>query len=95
MGIWDIKKQDIRQAIAECKRLGELNFLDAYGFSPARTFLLAHGGRYFQSKAIVGVAHKFSNKTALRNSRFSGGAKHSAAVLRNLGFTSTGRSITR
>jgi hypothetical protein len=60
MALSDIKAKHVRQAIAECKQLGEVAFLEKYGFSPARRFLLVHGARYYQSKVIIGAAHGFA-----------------------------------
>ncbi|MEU6294068.1 HNH endonuclease signature motif containing protein [Streptomyces erythrochromogenes] len=83
----EITRSGILQAIAEHDRLGADLFRDTYGFRAAVTYVLTHEGRHYDSKAIVGVAHKFDFGAALKHSEFSGGAKHAVAWLRREGFT--------
>lgn len=75
-------------AIRECDEMGRDRFLAHYGFKRARWFLLVHNGKFYDSKAIVGVAHKlqFPSQGALKASEFSGGKQAAAAKLRSLGF---------
>jgi hypothetical protein len=86
MGLRDIGKKHVRAALAECKQLGELSFLDKYGFRPARRFLLVHRGRYYQSKAIIGAAHGFATGTPFTAYNSSGGKRHAVQALRALDF---------
>lgn len=90
----------VEQAVEECDRLGRDAFLERYGFGRARRYVLLHGGRSYDSKAIVGAAHGFlPGRRPLTAASFSGGAAHTARCLRELGFTvppSTGtRRIAR
>jgi hypothetical protein len=41
---------------AEYDRLGQDEFLDAYGFKQAREYLIVHDGRTYDSEAIAAVA---------------------------------------
>jgi hypothetical protein len=47
----------IKLAIEECDRLGREQFLSTHGFGFAREYVLRYGGKEYDSKAIVGVAH--------------------------------------
>jgi 5-methylcytosine-specific restriction protein A len=83
----DVGVDDVLAAIEECKRLGRDSFLDRYGFGQAKAYFLLHEGERYDSKAIVGVAHKFSHGAPLTAADFSGGENTVAAVLRRHGFT--------
>ena len=52
-----ITREAVLAAITEYDELGQDAFLDKYGFHPARSYLLVHDGKSYDSKAIVGVAH--------------------------------------
>ncbi|MFE6092015.1 HNH endonuclease [Streptomyces massasporeus] len=89
MALSDISRGEIEKAIEECDRLGRAAFLKAYGFRPARRYLLVHKGGQYDSKAIVGAAHGFlPGERPLTPSTpgFSGGAEHAARFLKRLGF---------
>ena len=89
MALSDISRVEIEKAIEECDRLGREAFLKAYGFRPARRYLLVHEGGQYDSKAIVGAAHGFlPGELPLTPSTpgFSGGADHAARFLQRLGF---------
>ncbi|MET9577564.1 HNH endonuclease signature motif containing protein [Streptomyces massasporeus] len=93
MALSDISRVEIEKAIEECDRLGREAFLKAYGFRPARRYLLVHEGGQYDSKAIVGAAHGFlPGERPLTPSTpgFSGGADHAARLLRRLGFDVVG-----
>ena len=81
-----ITRGHVLAATAECDRLGKDEFLSQYGFGAAREFLLVLNGRDYDSKAIVGVAHRYATGRALESSEFSGAAK----VLGDLGFDVSG-----
>ncbi|WHX20205.1 hypothetical protein QFW82_25740 [Streptomyces malaysiensis subsp. malaysiensis] len=85
----EITRAGILQAIAEHDRLGAEAFRETYGYRAAVTYLLEHEGRLYDSKAIVGVAHKYDFGVALKPSTpgFSGGLKHAVAWLQREGFT--------
>lgn len=81
--------QAVRRAVAECDRLGREAFLDRYGFGPARRYFLLVDDQRYDSKAIVGVAHRyqFPERGPLPASAFSGGEATVQRVLERLGFT--------
>jgi 5-methylcytosine-specific restriction enzyme A len=88
MGLRDITREAVLAAIAEYDRLGQDEFLSKYGFDRARSYLLVHGGKAYDSKAIVGVAHGFlPGERALSARDFSGGEATVGQLLRGLGFT--------
>ena len=88
MGLRDITRTAVLAAIAEYDRLGQDEFLDKYGFDRARSYLLIHNGKAYDSKAIVGVAHGFlPEERALTARDFSGGEATVGRLLRGLGFT--------
>ncbi|WP_182884578.1 HNH endonuclease [Microbispora sp. H10885] len=76
----------ILAAIAECDAMGRDGFLDTYGYGRARGYLLVHGDRRYDSKAIAGVAHRGVDGRPLRPDEFSGGRESVARQLVRLGF---------
>jgi hypothetical protein len=78
--------QAVISAIDEFEKLGRPAFHNAYGFGPADEYILVYGGRYYDSKAIVGVAHQIQTGTPLRNTDFTGGRHGAVRRLRSLGF---------
>jgi 5-methylcytosine-specific restriction protein A len=83
-------REAVKSAIEECDRRGRDNFLQTYGFGPARRYLLLFNGRRYDSKAIVGVAYRyqFPKRGHLTADMFSGGITRDGAArrLRELGF---------
>lgn len=63
MGFSDITRESVLKAISEFDDLGRDEFLARYGFRRAHRYLLVHEGRYYDSKAIVGVAHAYAVPT--------------------------------
>lgn len=93
MAIRDITPTEVRMALAEYDSLGQTAFLTKYGFKKARTYVLQHDGREYDSKAILGAAHGFlANHKPLTSDIFYGGKAAAAADLRKLGFNVTGPS---
>jgi hypothetical protein len=88
MGLRDVTASSVLSAMSEFDRLGRDAFQQRYGFGPARSYLLVHEGRSYDSKAIVGAAHGFARPDLgpLTSADFSGGVLGAAAVLRDLGF---------
>ncbi|MFE9683246.1 hypothetical protein [Streptomyces sp. NPDC006285] len=86
MGIDNVTRDHVLQTLAEYDDLGRQVFLAKYGFKAARSYLILHDGRRYDSKAIVGVAHRHVNGHALGASDFSGGAATVVPVLARLGF---------
>ncbi len=57
------------------------------GFARSRLYYLEHGGRLYDSKAVVGHAHQISTGSALAAGNFSGGERTVLPRLEALGFT--------
>lgn len=88
MTLRDVTREAVLAAIREYERLGQDRFLAQYGFDRARSYLLIHDGKAYDSKAIVGVAHGFlPGEQALAASEFSGGEATVGRLLRRLEFT--------
>ncbi|TFE57118.1 HNH endonuclease [Streptomyces sp. ICN441] len=81
-----ITQGSILKAIAEYDELGRDEFLAKYGFGEARSYVVVHQGREYDSKAIAGVAHQWDLGRPLRPDEFSGGKEHAAAWLKRAGF---------
>lgn len=79
-------REAVLRAVQEYDVLGRQAFLAKYRFGPARKYLLVHGGRYYDSKAIVGVAHLFQTGALLARSEFTGGVHGAVQRLKVLGF---------
>jgi len=83
-----ITREAMLAAIAEYDTLGQDAFLDKYGFHPARSYVLIHNGKRYDSKAIVGVAHGcLPGRQPLTPGEFSGGEATVGRLLRKLNFT--------
>lgn len=80
------QRRAVLAAIAECDALGREAFLEKYGFRSARTYVLVHDGRQYDSKAIVGAAYGFQFGTPLKPTHFSGGKATVRPKLESLGF---------
>jgi 5-methylcytosine-specific restriction enzyme A len=84
----DVTREAVLAAVAEYDKLGQDDFLRKYGFDRARSYLLIHDGRAYDSKAIIGAAHGFlRGETPLTSRQFSGGEATVGRLLRSLGFT--------
>ncbi len=88
MSLRDITQQAVLDAISEFNTLTREVFLTTYEFGKAKKYWLIYDGQRYDSKAIVGVAHKYAtNLGPLKNSEFSGGKKTVKPKLCSLGFT--------
>lgn len=58
MGLADVTRDAVLEAIREYDELGGELFLRTYGFEGSRSYFLVHEGRRYDSKALCGVAHK-------------------------------------
>lgn len=81
-----VTREAVLDAIAECDRLGRERFLEQYGFDPARRYFLRYDGVFYDSKAIVGVAHRYVTGRPLTAGQFSGGQQTVGRLLARLGF---------
>ncbi|GAB3988320.1 hypothetical protein GCM10029978_110400 [Actinoallomurus acanthiterrae] len=87
MALSDITREAVLAAIAEFDRLGRDAFLDKYGFSRARRYMLQYDGRLYDSKAIAGAAHgHLPDRAPLTVNDLSGGIRHAVTALERLGF---------
>ncbi len=84
-----VSRQHILQAIAEYDSRGGEAFLQVYGFGPSRDYTLIHEGRTYDSKAILGVAHRFATGRLATSDEFHGGVHGAVAILRKRGFDVT------
>ncbi len=81
-----VESTDVLLALTEYDELGSEEFLDVYGFKPARNYLLVHEGRTYDSKAILGVAYGYATGTAAKSDEFSGDIEGAVKWLEALGF---------
>lgn len=81
-----VSREHVCKALAEYEDLGADAFLSRYGFGRAREYLLRYDGKSYDSKAVLGAAHKYATGTAAAASEFSGGRTGAAKILRALGF---------
>lgn len=73
--------------MAEFNALGIDAFLANYGFSEAKRYWIVEDGKRYPSKAIAGVAHKFTAAgVILQTNDFTGGEGSVVKKLRTLGF---------
>jgi hypothetical protein len=87
-----VTAEHVRRAIAECDKLGHVDFRREYGFGEALVYDLVYEGHRYDSKAILGVAYIFANDERPRH--YSGGAATVVPRLRKLGFTVESRHVS-
>ncbi|WFE25906.1 HNH endonuclease [Solwaraspora sp. WMMD791] len=87
MTLADVTRSAVLAALAEYDRLGQDEFLQLHGFGKAQAYYLEHGGKLYDSKAIVGAAHGISGDRPWRSDDLTGGDKSVGETLRRLGFT--------
>ena len=86
MALRHITRQSVQQAIQEFDRVGRKKFLKNNGFGTAQTYWLIYDGRRYDSKAIIGVAHKYARPDLGRLKNFSGGKDTVQPKLESLNF---------
>ena len=88
MSLNDLTAASINQALQEFDEIGRDAFLKKYGFGKARSYFIAHAGKQYDSKAIVGAAHSYLGPSfeAMTTDDFSGGEATVATALRRIGF---------
>ena len=88
MALGDVTAEGVERAMVEFDQLGREAFLHQSGFGPARGYFLIRGGRRYDSKAIVGVAHGYDRPDLgpLRSQDFTGDDATVARRLEALGF---------
>lgn len=89
MALNQIQLNAVLSAIAEYDAMGQEEFLRHYGFGQSKAYFLSYEGKYYDSKAILGVAHRFQfpESAILTAQEFSGGENTVKAHLERLGFT--------
>ena len=60
MSLRNITRQSVLEAIEEFDQVGRNYFLKKYHFGHAKSYWLVYDGRKYDSKAIIGVAHKYA-----------------------------------
>lgn len=87
MSLANLTRPAVEAALAEFDKLGKEAFLAEYGFSDAKRYWLVQSGKSYPSKAIAGVAHKFTEAgEILGTNDFTGGESSVVKKLRELGF---------
>jgi len=84
-----VTRQHVLQALAEYDARGGEEFLEVYGFGPSRGYTLIHEGRSYDSRAVLGVAHRFATGRLATSDEFNGGMQGAVAILRKRGFEVT------
>lgn len=84
-----VTRHNVLQAIAEYDERGGEEFLDLYGFAPVPGYALVHEGRSYDSRAVLGVAHRFATGRLATSDEFHGGMQDAVAILRKRGFEVT------
>jgi hypothetical protein len=91
-----VTQQHILQALAEYDSRGGEEFLDVYGFTPSEDHPLVHDGRSYDSRAVLGVAHRFATGRIATPEEVESGFHGAVAILRRRGFTvSEPRTVAR
>lgn len=75
--------------MAEHDALGAEAFRERHGLEEAREYVLVHGGREYDSKAIAAVAYGLQHELEVTPSDFSGGERTVVKALERLGFDVT------
>lgn len=84
-----VSAHDVHQAVAEYDRIGQDEFLMAHWFGRSRGYELVIDGKAYDSKAILGVAHRHATGALAASTEFSGGKFGAAKVLGEMGFEVT------
>ncbi len=87
MPSWNaVHSEHVLSAMGECDELGDDEFLSRHGFTRAKSYVLWHKGRAYDSKAILGVAHGYATGTVAAADEFTGDNDEAAKKLTHLGF---------
>ena len=82
-----VTQQHILQALAEYDARGVQEFLDVYGFTPSDDYPIVHDGRSYDSRAVLGVAHRFATGRIATPEEVESGFDSAVTILRRRGFT--------
>jgi putative restriction endonuclease len=86
VALTDVTRDSVLAAIVEYDDLGQTAFLAKYHFQRARKYVLLHDGKTYDSKALIGVAHRYATGQILPATDFSGGERTVVTRLTTLGF---------
>lgn len=90
MSLADLTIDAVHAAIAEYDDLGGDEFLAKHEYGRGKDYFVRQKGKYYDSKAIAGVAHGYvDGLKALRSDEFTGGAASVVSRLKALGFNVT------
>ena len=84
-----VTRQHVLQALAEYDARGGEEFLEVYGFGPSGDYALIHDGLSYDSRAVLGVAHRFATGRLATSDDFSSDMQGAVAILRKRGFEVT------
>jgi hypothetical protein len=82
-----VTQQHILQALAEYDARGGQEFLEVYGFAASEDYPLVHEGRSYDSRAVLGVAHRFATGRIATPEEVESGFDGAVTILRRRGFT--------
>ena len=81
-----VTRDHVISTLDEYDERGADDFLSGYGFGDGREQVLRHEGRSYDSKAILGVAHRYATGTVASDSAFTDGTEDAEKILSALGF---------
>ena len=81
-----VNRTHVLQAMAECDRIGDREFLRRYGFTRSRVYTVWNGGQEYDSKAILGAAYFHATGAPAGSEDVLGGEQGAAKVLQDKGF---------
>ncbi len=85
-----VTRQHVLQAIAEYDDRGAEAFLGVYGYERTAPDSFEHEGRSYDSRAVLGVAHRYATGRVASPAETQGGRLDPALILRKHGFEVAG-----
>ena len=88
MSDWTVvETEHVRDAIAECDRLGKREFLARYRLGRARDASLWHGGQEYDARAVMSMAFLSATGDTVPSEEFARGGEDGAVLrLQDIGF---------
>lgn len=86
MTLAQISRDDVLAAVAEYDSLGRDRFLETYGFGCSRRYVVMYEDQEYDSRALLGVAHRNATGSILAASEISGGVATVGDHMGRLGF---------
>ncbi|MFE6970187.1 hypothetical protein [Isoptericola sp. NPDC057653] len=84
-----VTRQHILRAIEEYDDRGRDAFVGVYGFTPTPSHTFVHDERTYDSKAVLGVAHKYATGVPARAEDLVDAKCDDATILRKHGFVAS------